>query len=179
MTDLRLMWWVTVVAYWVVVVLSVWAAKRSERSRPWVVVTIGYAVLAINKQHDLTGLVTRLFRSEAWNEGWYGERGEMQLLSILGVCLVAGGIAVVLFFKLHRLRWTPPQRIALVAMVYLAGFALIRAISLHAVDVLLFKRFGVVRLNWVFELSGLLIAGIGALSASLKERYLPIRRQKG
>ena len=161
------MWWATVLTYWVVVALC-FAAFSVERQwrRSWGILTAVFAIFAFNKQHDLSGVVTRFFRRAAVQEHWYGYRRIFQTIVLLGIISVGLTVFFVLEKWARRARWSVHQRSVLGIAIYLFGFATARAVSLHAIDSLLYRDIGGMKLNWVFELGGLLLGG-GFIAASI------------
>jgi hypothetical protein len=193
--DPTVMGWLTVVAYFVAAWLCLRAFKSEKRGpdRPyrqaipalvrvlkkhwpsppaparraalWLVLAFVLGALGVNKQLDLQTLFTQTLRDLARAQGWYERRRPYQVAFIAAVGLTsAAGTALLAFAMrrvLHRI-W-----LGLLGLGLLAGFVLIRAASIHQVDVML-KR-GVVRLNWVLELGAI---GVIALSA-LRQRAGP------
>ncbi|MCB9421231.1 MAG: hypothetical protein H6667_15625 [Ardenticatenaceae bacterium] len=156
------MWWLTVITYGVTAVLCLIAAVRTPIKRGfWGGLALGMLLLGINKQQDLTGILTKLMRGAAWQEQWYFSRQPVQLTLIVIAALLFGG----LFFWLARKakpasRW---QSLALLGIVFLAGFALVRAVSLHAVDAFLYRRIGGIQPNWIVELGGITLVALPAI----------------
>jgi hypothetical protein len=156
MTDV--MWWITVLVYWAVVSLCLVAVKFDTHKLPWKISMVAFAVLAINKQHNLTGLITKTVRGAAVHQHWYGRRTGFQVFILLGIGIAFVAIFVALQTYMIRLRWSPSQRAVSAVAIYLTGFATARAVSLHAIDALLYQSVLGIKLNWVFELGGLVIA---------------------
>ena len=175
--DPTLMGWVTVVAYGATALLAFVSARTLRRdrarsaiegdlSRFWATLALFLLLLGINKQLDLQTLFTQLARDLALAQGWYEERRRYQL-TFIGAVVVAGVLGTVgLAFALRRIAaqiW-----LALVGIGFLVSFVLVRAASFHHVDLLL--RAGHVRLNWVFELTGIGLIALAALRARLAQR---------
>ncbi|MGZ3385949.1 MAG: hypothetical protein ACXWNF_13305, partial [Isosphaeraceae bacterium] len=59
---------------------------------------------------------------------------------------------------------------ALLGTVFLYVFVLIRASSIHHVDVMLRWRFLGWTWNWILELGGIVVVGLGALLACIDDR---------
>ena len=152
------MWWVTVGTYWGVAALCLAASRHKAEKIPWRGFAVCFAVLAINKQHDLTGYITRQLRNLARGQNWYGDRHEFQLFIMAAIA----GAAVVLLISIivwaRRHLQPSVARWLAASAVYLAAFSMVRAVSLHELDHLLYKYYFGIRLNWVFELGGLLFA---------------------
>lgn len=167
------MGWVTVAAY----LIAAWLAFRSARTarmaaerglaRFWTAIALLLLALGINKQLDLQTLFTQIARDLALAQGWYEERHRYQVLfiAVVGVLGLLGtlGLAIALR-KIAARIW-----LALLGVGFLVSFVVIRAASFHHVDLLL--RSGPVRLNWVFELTGIALIGVAA-ARSQRERVL-------
>jgi hypothetical protein len=167
--DPTLMGWVTVLAYLAAALLalrSAWAAKRAPAQRAlarfWLALSLLLFLLGINKQLDLQTLFTQIARDAALAQGWYEERRRYQVMFIaaVGVLGVVGTLG--LAFALRKIAariW-----LALLGIGFLVSFVLIRAASFHHVDLLL--RAGTLRLNWVFELTGIGLIAVAAVRSS-------------
>ncbi|MCA9872948.1 MAG: hypothetical protein KC441_04820 [Anaerolineales bacterium] len=162
-----IMWWVTVAAYWATAVLCGLAAyhrQATPRSRRlWAMLAVVMALLGINKQGNLVGRLTTEGRLLAWTGAWYQNRAGLQIALAAIVVLLAGGL---LLWLLRRLRpLSGPEMTAVVGVVYLLGFALVRAISLHAIDAFLYRPVLGVYPNWLLELGGIALVAVPALLA--------------
>jgi hypothetical protein len=160
--DPTIMGWVTVAAY-LVAAFGCWCAAWREplpdgarRRRPakfWLVLAGMLVALGINKQLDLQSLVTQMGRDVIETWGLYGERRALQTGFIMVVALVcAGSLAAFLWAarRMLRRRWS-----ALVGMLFILGFVVIRAASFHNVDAFLAARLGGLKWNWILELGGI------------------------
>ncbi len=169
--DPTIMGWVTVAAYFVAAIgcaLAAWReplpdGSRRPRSRPsrfWLALAGLMVALGINKQLDLQSLATQIGRDLIRGLNLYQERRALQLGFILAVALIcAGSLAIVLWAARRNLsrRWP-----ALVGILFILGFVVIRASSFHHVDVLLAGRLGGMKWNWIFELGGIGVVGLSA-----------------
>jgi hypothetical protein len=182
--DPTVMGWVTVAAYLVAALgcgLAAWRepmpdGTRRPRSRPsrfWLVLATLMLALGINKQLDLQSLVTQVGRDVVKSWGLYSERRELQLAFILAVALVCA-IALAAFLWASRrsmkLRWP-----AIVGMLFILGFVVIRAASFHHVDAFLAARLGGARWNWILELGGITIVAAAAFRVVLARPPRPSR----
>jgi hypothetical protein len=157
--------WFTVFAYLVAAVLAFRvaaddrAASGAERAF-WAAAGLFLAFLAVNKQLDLQSLLTAAGRCAAKLQGWYGMRRTVQfdfVLTLAGLSAVAMITALWLLGRALRRTW-----LALLGLVWIGGFVLIRAVGFLHVDELIGLRLAGVRLNWVFELGGIGIFTLGA-----------------
>ena len=83
-----------------------------------------------------------------------------QRVFIQGVALIASGLlAVSLWVARRSLRQRGP---ALVGLLFVLGFVVIRAASFHHVDAFLAARLGGIKWNWILELGGISGVGLGA-----------------
>ena len=164
--------WLTVAAYVVAALFAlVLAAKRDrpglERAF-WAVAGAGLLFLAVNKQLDLQSFLTAVGRCTAQLQGWYDMRRTVQADFVFGLIALAvlGGIAT--FWLLRRtVRRTG---VALLGLVWITGFVLVRAVGFHNVDRLIGMRLGGMRLNWVFELGGIFVFLLGCVVALRSRR---------
>ncbi len=131
--------------------------------------------LAINKQLDLQSLATAAARCLAKFQGWYQNRASFQLGAIisLGLISVVGG----LFFMWTLRRNLRHNFLALLGLVTVLGFVMIRAVGFHFVDVLINVRIGPIGLNWILELSGLILISLNAFILLRQERTDPPKRR--
>jgi hypothetical protein len=157
--------WITVLAYFTAALLCA-AAQRREKAGPrprpfWLAVTVLLVLLGINKQLDLQSLFTQVLRDRARAHGWYEQRREFQTLFIFAIAAIgAAFLAALPYVMRHQPR---ARNITLAGLVFLYCFILVRASSFHHVDWALSRTFFCIRLNWVLELGGIIIAAAGAL----------------
>jgi hypothetical protein len=177
--DPSLVGWITVLAYLAVAVLAgrkarglrprtqdgAAAADARLLSRFWWGMGLLLLALGVNKQLDLQTLFTQVLRDLARAQGWYERRRPYQVAFIVAVGLTSAGGTALLAVAMRRVLrrvW-----LGLLGLGLLAGFVLIRAASIHQVDVLL-KR-GTVRLNWVLELGAIGVIAWSALRGRKRE----------
>lgn len=128
----------------------------------WKALAIGLLLLGINKQLDLQTALTEIGRMLAAKQGWYERRQRVQIDFIIAVVLV--GVWLVCSVLLLAGRNLPRLGLALVGIVFLCCFVAIRASSFHHVDRLLGADLGGLKLNWIMELGGISLVGLGAFS---------------
>lgn len=140
-------------------------ALRRGQFRFWAFCAIALFLFGLNKQLDLHQLITQVGRDWARAQGWYESRREVQSLFVK--CL-AGGAAAALLAMLWALRgMTFRYYIALLGLMFLGFYVLIRAASFHHVDRFLGLGTEGFRLAWLVELGGIAIT---AAAAALPER---------
>jgi hypothetical protein len=160
---------VLVVAYSVLAVAAL-AARHHERSDPgdvwpmiWVLVAAFLVAGGIGRAFDVVGQVGDAARTAAREDGWYEARRWFQRL----VVLLTGGVwaSSVLFAALRtperRRRYVPIA----VAIVSLAAFVVIRAVSLHSIDSITNHELGPIDVGIVIELILLVAVGFGVATA--------------
>jgi hypothetical protein len=182
--DPTVMGWVTVAAYLFAslsVALAAWHepmadGTRRPRSRPsrfWLALAVLLLALGINKQLDLQSLATQIGRDliRAW--GLYSERRELQVGFIAAVVAICAGT---LGWFSWAARATLDRRWpAVLGMVFILGFVVIRAASFHSVDVFIGSRLGGAKWNWILELGGIAIVGAAAVRVLLSSPGRPPR----
>jgi hypothetical protein len=167
--DPTVMGWVTVAAYLAAALGCLRAAWReplpdgTRRAWPaafWLVLAALMVALGINKQLDLQSLITQLGRDVIKGLDLYRQRRALQAGFILAVALTcAGALAAFLWAARRSLRRRWP---AVVGMLFILGFVVIRAASFHHVDAFLTARLGGLKWNWILELGGIAVVGIAA-----------------
>ena len=171
------MGWATVFAYFAasilcgIVTVADWRNTRSGRAGCpwfWLVLTVLLALLGINKQLDLQTLLTQTGRDLALSQGWYEKRRNVQA-AFIAVVLVLGLISLAGFAWLAR---SQPRRTvtSFLGMVFLFVFVLLRASSFNHIDRFLDWRVLGWRWNWILELGGIAIVGLGVFLALRSSR---------
>jgi hypothetical protein len=167
--DPSFMGWFTVAAYGIGAVLAGLAGWKKVRSDSkihgpekwlWVAVAASMAFLCANKQLDLQSLLTEIGRVIFRHEGWYERRREFQALFVAGVIIGAVFFAGWFIWRFPAF-WTN-HKLLTGGMLFLLTFIVVRAISFHHFDV--FSRSEVlgVRMNWLFELTGIFLVSLAA-----------------
>lgn len=174
--DPSLVGWITVLAYLTTALLAgrnaraqaarafprAHSAERAAEarllSRFWWGISGLLLALGINKQLDLQTLFTQVLRDMALAQGWYEQRRPYQLAFIACVGLISVAGTALVAFAMRRV--LPQIWLSVAGFGLLAGFVLIRAASIHQIDVLL--KQGSLRLNWVLELGAIGVIALGA-----------------
>jgi hypothetical protein len=159
--------WLTVVAYFVAMILSFQTAKRAAVVKRdgrqfifWSILCVSMLLLGINKQLDLQTWVTLEGRQLALSGGWYNHRRPLQLIFILFVTLVGmtGYFTMSWLVQRHR----KELRLPLMGFFFVICFVIVRAASFHHIDQFLKFDIGGIRMNWVLELGGICLVIVGA-----------------
>ena len=167
--------WLTVAIYALCAILALSLVRRMAPGRErkfWVLMLVGMTFLAVNKQLDLQSALTAVGRCMAQLQGWYQERKVVQRQFILGfVELTMTGCILGLVLMRHHLR---RNGLAILGLAVVAGFVAVRAVGFHDVDHLIGTRFMNLRLNFLFEASGLILIALNAL-VLLRRPYISSR----
>jgi hypothetical protein len=125
----------------------------------WRALAVVLCALGINKQLDLQTAFTEFGRILAREQGWYDMRGEVQRWFILCMALSSLGMTTLLAIVLRRL--SGAAKLSLVGTASLLLFVFVRASSFHHVDSFLGTSAFGLRWNWILEVGGLLVIGLG------------------
>ncbi len=157
--------WLTVTAYVTCALLALLVLRRLGGGRArtfWVLTCIVMAFLAVNKQLDLQSALTATGRCISRLQGWYEDRRIFQRHFIQSLLLVVGMmLAVGLYLMRHALK---RHGLALLGLAVVAGFVAVRAVGFHHFDSVINMRVQDVRVNVIFELSGLVLIAVNALA---------------
>ncbi|MBM3605893.1 MAG: hypothetical protein FJX25_14480 [Alphaproteobacteria bacterium] len=162
--DPALTGWLTVASYGAAALLSiaVWRQMKHQRGRAfWGILIAVLVFLALNKQLDLQSALTAAGRCLSRTQGWYDNRRMVQeafIGTLLGV-LVLGMIVAMLALRGSLGRNLP----ALLGLVVVLGFVMVRAASFHQFDHLIGARSLGVSNNFLFENAGLLLISLNAV----------------
>ncbi len=156
--DPSFMGWFTVVSYFACAIVSLSAAikcKKSDRGAFlfWNAISTLMFLLGVNKQLDLQSLLTEIGRQIARYQGWMDQRRIIQFWFI--VILVIAVVLSFLIFVIVMRDLFRRFKFAFIGLFVLMSFIMIRAISFHHVDEMLRFRIFDVKMNWVFELTGI------------------------
>lgn len=171
--------WLTVGAYLLAALLAWRAAaaawlSRHRRDRVfWLITAVLLCFLGINELLDLQTLLTDIGRAHAKTNGWDDRQRQVQYIFVvaLGFVAVAAGLGMLWLTR----RTHPAVRLALVGLVFIGLFVLLRAASFHHLDDLLGRD--ALLFNWgtLQELAGIAIVGFAALHYA---RSMPASRWK-
>ena len=134
-----------------------------------------FAALALARLLDLEDRSRRLLRATVHDEGGYAGRWDFQAPLATAV-VVLGGLGLLGLWLAWEKGWLRkiPRTVLLAAvgMVALAGLVLLRIVSLHGVDRILFG--GGLHLNWFLEVG--LTGGVAACAVRYLRRPIQARR---
>lgn len=175
--DPTLVGWFTVFAYFATA-WTAWRVAGRVRSRGprryewrfWQFCALVLLALGINKQLDLQSALTEAGRLLARAQGWYEVRRVVQFAFIVLCVLVAGLMGLVLSMLLRRA--PRATRVAMLGLMLIGAFVLVRASSFHHVDKMLDADWLGFELNWLLELGGISTVLLGCW---LRRRHAPVR----
>jgi hypothetical protein len=158
-------------AYALTALLSLLAARaaRGRERQFWLLAGIATAFLAAAKQLQIEDQLTRVGRAAAKSGGWYGVHREAQALFALALVVVGLGTAVLLARWLRNC--SGGVKAGCAALFLLVAFLVLRAASLHAVDVWTLTPVAGMRRGWWIELAadaGICVAAVSYSIAGLK-----------
>lgn len=169
--DPSFMGWFTVFAYFITCIVSakVYVAgdytfrrKRQRQKQLWLAIAIIMLLLCINKQLDLQSLFTQIARVVFHELGLYEDRRHYQALFILGILFTGVSLIAWLIYAYYQV--IKNHLLALIGLAFLIIFVLIRATSFHHMDQLIGTSILGVKLNWVFELTGIVFIFINGIT---------------
>ncbi|MEP5760221.1 MAG: isopropylmalate isomerase [Litoreibacter sp.] len=185
--DPSVMGWLTVFYYLLTAGMALRVATggafnmrtRKLERRFWLCLCVLMLFLAVNKQLDLQSFFTATGRCTAKIQGWYKVRRIVQQGFIVGL---AGTMSLFGLWMIYTLRCTLRRTwLAVLGMLFVLGFVLIRAVGFHDVDSIINYTVGSVRMNWVLELLGLIFIFVNAMlhprAANVRRHNRSVRRQ--
>lgn len=132
--------WVVVTAYLVSAAMCL-QAWRHETASPtvWLASTVVLLLFALDRKLDFLAWVIARGRQIARSDGWYwSHRRVIQKIGTLSLALLGLGMMVACGWRMRDMALR--QRVACWASVYLFCLIILRAISLHEVDRLLYRK---------------------------------------
>ena len=180
--DPSFMGWFTVLAYLVAAIISARVCYKGKRlfirvpekqKRLWLAISITMFLLCINKQLDLQTFFTATARYYFLEYGIYEYRRQYQEIFILVIAIAGVLVAVGLSFEYRKV--IKNHLLAIVGLVFLISFILIRASSFHNMDRLISSDILGFKMDWVLELTGIFLISINAVK--LLRRKVVIRKR--
>jgi len=175
--DPTVMGWLTVAAYLIAAAgcfLAAWnepLGDGTRRARPavfWLMLASLMLALGINKQLDLQSLVTQIGRDVIKSWGLHQQRRVLQAGFILFVAVTCAILLAGYVWAARRM--FHGRLLAVVGILFILGFVVIRAASFHNVDAFLAARLGGLKWNWIFELGGIGAVGLASVRVARRKR---------
>ncbi len=156
---------VATLAYVLTAMAALTAAFRPDRARGrmvtinWTGVAVIFLVLAAWRYTDGEAVLQDQAREWTRNHGVYDDRHTWQ------VPITLAAVAAIIALGLVAIRWSGVRQSgrALCAAVVMLAFTAVRAVSLHAVDDVLYQSFGPVHVNYLVDLGLTAIVAVLAL----------------
>ena len=160
--DPTVMGWLTVAAYATAALYCIRVLRASEQlftqyvkrqNFLWRFLVVALVLLCINKQLDLQSLLTDTARYYFKQYNLYDKRRFFQkllIISMLAISVLAFIVGAFIYRKVLR-----PNVLAILGVVFLIAFVVIRASSFHHMDRLIGTTVGGLKVNWLLELGGL------------------------
>lgn len=133
----------------------------------WLFLALFFFALGVNKQLDLQTLFTEVGRWTVRSLGLYEMR---RLLQVGFLVVLALALLQAVRWSRHLLAGFPELRLAFWGFVCQTLFILTRAISFHGIDRSLEENVVGLSLNFVFEMTGISLAMVGAVRRILMRR---------
>lgn len=158
--------WITSAAY-LVAAAFVWRAAAAASLRRegrdgifWRVTLALMLFLGVNELFELQSAVTSVGRSLALSQGWYEQRRvyQAEFIAVLALLALVAGVAMLTLIRGSRLS----VRFALVGLVFIGSFVLIRAASFHRVDRMLGMGPNDFDFGWMQKMAGIIVVGLAA-----------------
>jgi len=160
-----------VAAYWLAAALALGAAltsRNTTRRSGWAVPGFWFAaaaiiaLLAVSRQVDLASQIASTGRQVFRTEGWYPDRRPIQeatVFAVLSGAAIVGAAGVALMTARRYAQIVP----GFVTLLGLGTFLAVRAISLHDIDGLLYRRsLWHVQVNALAELAAVVAVAFAA-----------------
>ncbi len=167
--------WLLVAAYFFTTIIAIKLALSSslrqlehsiKHKRFWLIIASIIFFLGVIKYFGLVSLLSGIGRYYAYRDGWYERRGAFQVVFIIGITTFI--LIAAMCFKYQSTGIWRNNWLTVMALFYLLLLVLIRIISFHYIDSLIYSSFMGVRLYWVLELSGVFCIGYTALTFTRK-----------
>lgn len=179
--DPSIVGWVTVAAYLAAAILCYLNYRKAPLLAPgkaalrlklfFLLVALLMLALAVNKQLDLQTWLTQTGKDLAKEQGWYKSRRAVQKDFVIAVG-VAGAGSIVLGLVVLRGLWGSTA-LPLLGLTATLGYVVVRAASFHHIDHLIGDKYAGLRLNFIFEMTGIVILAVGAAVNLRKARIKP------
>lgn len=162
--DPSVMGWVTVILYAVAAYYCIrigffrGADFRRHVKRQfilWRTLGLVLVLLCVNKQLDLQTFLTEVAKYYFRQHGLYEARRQFQLMFIGGL-LAIGFISFFMLLASYR-KVLRDNLLAIIGATFLMVYVVVRAASFHQVDRLIGSSILGVKLNWMFEIFGLVL----------------------
>ena len=119
----------------------------------WIILTLLYVFLGMNKQLDLDGWFTETGRQLAIDQGWYDLRWQFQESMVVGIAVI--GVSMLALLLAISRSLLPRHILAFVGTLLLIIFLILKALSFHHLDNFLDQELASVQLGTIIEWIGM------------------------
>lgn len=176
--DPTFMGWMTAFSYVAAALLSAFVLIRhsSHQRTFWFLLTVFLVLLSVNKQLDLQSALTAIGRCTAKIQGWYDQRRTVQVSFIIAFSALSLISSLVIAWSMRvglSRNW-----LALFGFAFLVTFVVVRAAGFHNFDRFISFELGAIRINWLFELTGIAMISLNAIFLIMRGPGLKPQRKK-
>lgn len=133
------------------------AKRRSATYRAsfsfWVILTLLFVFLGMNKQLDLDGWFTETGRQFAIKQGWYDLRWQIQEPMVVGIAII--GVSMLALVLAITRSLLPRHILAFVGTLLLIILLILKALSFHHLDNFLDRELASLQLGTIIEWIGM------------------------
>lgn len=156
---------------------AIFTGWRSGRRGAWLAIAIGVLALLLARALNAEEVLREQLRSGMLDAETYRDRRTLQN-AVLGVGVIALiGVVGASFAWPWWKRITPPM-LAACGVVGIFLLSLLRILSVHSVDRLLYFAVGPIRLHWIAELAGIGLIALASWNSSADSSRLKPSRMK-
>lgn len=163
--DSQLMSWVIVALYFLAAVFVYFVQIRTPLGVPgategrhrffWILIILLLLFLGVNKQLDLQSWFTAVAKCMAKTEGWYADRRKYQTIFIVALSFLFSMFLI--FFAWYFRGYLRKNFFAILGVLVLLFFILIRASAIEKIDFILDYRLYDSGIKQLLEISGILL----------------------
>jgi hypothetical protein len=141
---------------------------EKKNAKLWQTLAVIFTLLTLIQVFSVIPQATQLFRTMAYDQGWYNHRGPYQSLLVAALIIIVG---LTLLLIAASMRGKPFRyQMVLLQLGLLMGLLLTETISYHYTDAIFSRRLAGIRLYWLLQMASLIHIGGTALLALLEKR---------
>jgi hypothetical protein len=163
--------WVIVIAYLTGAAVCLWAWRRDTyRPAVWIISAAVLLLLAIDRKLDFLAWVVARGRTIARSGGWYWSHRRV-IQKFATALMGAGGLMLIVFCVIGAEGLAVGHRVSCTAVAFLVCLVVLRAISLHEMDRLLYRRRAILMglpVNLIVEPAGIITVVLAAICSGLR-----------
>lgn len=148
---------------------AIFTALRSDRRAGWLAMAIGLLALMLARALNAEEILREQLRSGIFDAETYRDRRTLQN-AVLGVGIIALIGIIGVSFAWPWWKRLSPLMLAAWGLAGIFVLSLLRVLSVHAIDRLLYFAIGPVRFHWIAELTGIALVAFAAFQAKREMR---------